>query len=287
MKILRFIRRSETSHFAIICFCFLLYLSGCKTLTPARLRTPEDLARDEVVQKVSESSPHLFSTLTDTRISLRIRQELEHDTERYPSVGGVLAFDKELPGVWLRGERFGRNLFTLRSYKDSFWLELPHSHEVVVGSREAYRRMPQMVRPNEILLWFASPQWLGLTWEDTVMDIRAGEYVFEVKIDGFPVRRVHVDGFDFHINSIFIYDIMGGVDTAVHMNRYSDIDGEIFPHRLIVNRPRDGFEIALQLGRPEFGRELPERTFMPRSRPGWRHIDLDRQHNAVITIPQE
>lgn len=264
--------------YALIVFFWLLpgllYLPGCRAF-PLRPRVPpERLSRGEVVDRIYERT-HFFSTMTDTRITLRAVHEDVDGRHSFPPAGGVLAFDRMLPGLWLRAEKFGQNIFTLRAHGDDFWLELPDSREVVTGGRAAYRRMPHLVRPGEILLWLAPPDWLGLNLDSTAMTVTGGEYVFEVSLNGFPLRRVSVDGYDFHVNSIATYDILGQVDTLVVMDRHRRLNGAVFPHRFTVSRPHAGYEVSLQLGRPEFDRPLPERTFQPRSRPGWKHIDLD------------
>ncbi len=262
-----------------------LFSTGCRTMPGRLFRRPEDLKREEIIDRLHEHAP-VFTTLTDARVSLRITQEMEAGRERYPSVGGVLAFDKTLPGLWLRAERFGQNIFTLRAHENSFWLEIPDSAEIITGSEAAYERMPHLVRPREVLLWFASPEWLGLDWDTTSMETTRNEYVFEVTLGGFPLRRISVDRYDLNINSIMTYDIFGTVDTSVTLDRYRRLNGRVFPHRLSVYRPQSGYTITLQLGQPRFNRELPVQTFLPRRRPGWNHIDLDRQSPYDIRGPE-
>ncbi len=261
--------------------------TGCRALYPVTFRTPPpELSPREVVDRVYDNT-FMFSTLTDSNMSLRIAYKDGSRWKRTPSMKGLLAVDRTIPGVWLRTEKFGQNIFTLRSHKESFWLEIPDTGEIITGSENAYQQMPYLIRPNEILLWFTPPDWLGLTWDATTMTTLPDVYVFEVKLNGFPLRSVHVDRYNFTINSIKTYNIVGDVDTEVVMERYHESDRTSFPHRITVHRIHSGYELRLQLDDPDFNRELPERTFLPRSRPGWRHIDLDRTPAGSIKGLQE
>ncbi len=248
---------------------------GCRAIPLRRLRRPQELSREEVIAALEERTLH-FSTLRDTRGSLDIVRETVEGRERFPSVRALMAFDRELPGLYLRTERLGQNIFTLRAHKDGFWLEIPDTHEIITGSDKAYERMPHLIRPGEAALWFANPRWLGLTWDKTLMHTGRHEYVFEVELSGFPFRKVTVDRYDLHINSITSYDILAEINTVVEMDRYRWREGGLFPYRLAIYRPQEGYDITLNLGRPEFDHDIPESFFMPRERPGWEHIDLDR-----------
>ena len=256
-------------------FLFAFFLSGCRGISIRPSEPAEELSRREVIARLSEQT-RFFTSITDTKFSLRIVQEVDGKRERSPSVGGVLAFDSMLPGLWLRTERLGQNIFTLRAHQDSFWLELPDSREIITGSDRTYERMPQLARPEEILLWFAPPHWLGLTRDNTAMKTTEEEYVFLVTLKGLPLRSVNVDRRGLHINSVTTYDILGQVHTNVTMERHRTVNGAVFPHRIVIERPLEGYEITLRLGQPEFDRDFPEQAFLPRERPGWRHIDLDR-----------
>ncbi len=249
---------------------------GCRALPFRPLRPPEELSRREVIEGVA-ARQHFFSSVYDTRISLRVVEEAAGGRERHPLVRGILIFDRTVPGLRLRAERFGRNIFSLRALGESFWLEIPENREVVTGGEAAHARMPHLVWPAEIALWFAPPDWLGLTWDGTTMETTRADYVFEVTLEGFPLRRVSVDRRDLHITSITTYDVFGDVDTCVVLDRYGEVNGAVFPHRLGVSRPRPGFHITLQFSSPQFDRRFSESDFQPPARPGYRHIDLDRQ----------
>ncbi len=253
------------------------FSSGCRTIPAGPFRTREELSREEVVDALYQNTLH-FTTLTDTRISLRVVEETDRGRQRYPSVGGILVFDKMFPGLWLRAEKFGQNVFSLRAHAGGFWLEIPDSREIITGTEAAYEHIPHLVQPGEIMLWFAPPELMGLTWESTKMNTSRHEYLFDVRLNGYSLRRVAVNRRDLTIRSITSYDVLGLVDTVVSMDRYGSVNGSVFPHRIVVCRPRAGYELTLRFSSPRFDREFDrERAFLPPAgRSGWKHIDLDR-----------
>jgi len=235
---------------------------GCSIFRSPLGPVPPPLSRAEVVRLVGERSRR-FVTVRDTGISLNIWVMTEKGMKKQPSLGGVLAFDSLRPGLWLRAEKLGQKVFNLRAGADYFWLELPDTREVVTGSRAAYTKLPELIEPYEVMFWFASPEWLGLTWDSTRMSVEPEHYRFDVR-----------SGVD--------YDLLGRVSTVVRLESYRETGGVLFPRRLVVERVLAGYRIELRLGRPQFNRPIDPRAFAPAKRPGWRHIDLDREPVSAV-----
>ena len=63
----------------------------------------------------------------------------------------------------------------------------------------------------------------------------------------------------------------------VDLERYKHTGELEFPRRVTVWRPQAGYRVRLGLGRPKLNKVIPSSAFEPLPRPGWRHIDLDRQ----------
>jgi hypothetical protein len=237
---------------------------------------PPPLPPGQVVEAL-EARSRRFVSLVDTGISLRIEIRTRRGWEAQPALGGWLAFDSLRPGLWLRAEKLGQKIFSLRAGLHHFWLEIPDTREVVTGSEEAYAGLPWLIHPSEVLFWFGSPRWLGLTLSGTRMRLQPEHYRFEVLADELLLRVVLVDRRRLVISEIVEYDLLGRVTTRVRMDRHRETDGFEFPRRLTVERVAEGYRIRLRLGRPRFNKSIQGAAFTPKARPGWRHIDLDRE----------
>ena len=251
-------------------------LGGC-SLLPAGVGPPlPALGRTEVVQMLRERAAN-FRSVQDDDLTLIIEVVTESGMRRQPALGGVMAFDSLRPGLWLRAEKLGQKVFSLRAGADYLWLEIPDTKEVVTGGRAAFAKLPQLVLPYDVMFWFGSPDWLGLSWGSTVMTIEPECYRFDVMAGSLLLRSVLVDRRRVVVTRILDYDLLGRLSTEVSMDRHEEAQGMLFPSRLTVWRPVAGCRIQLRLGDPEFNRTISEDAFRPLNRPGWRHVDLDKE----------
>jgi len=233
---------------------------------------PPPIERAQVEVALAEQAAR-FHTVTDADISLKIAVIAEDGTEeRWPSLGGVLAFDSALPGMWLRAEKFGQKVFSLRARPDGFWMEFPDTREVVTGSAAAYAALPHLIHPHEAVLWLGPPEHLGVTHDTTRMTLESEDYRFDAFAHG---RTVWVDRRRVVISRIVEYDRQGYEVLEVDLERYKRTGEVVFPRRITVRRPQAGYRVRLGLGRPKFNKTIPPSAFEPKPRPGWRPIDLD------------
>ncbi len=233
---------------------------------------PPALPAPRVVDAVDERAGR-FYTLKDTDIGMRIQTP----GGRSPGIGGILVYDRLLPGLWLRGEKLTRPVFSLKALGTRFWLAIPHTREVITGGPVAYARIPFLLRPGEIERMLAGPDGLGLTWPDTEMDVDGDFYRFEVPVLGGRYAQILVDRRDLVVRVIRRYDPAGRLTAQMHLDDYKEVDGRPFPRTLTVLRLDGRIRMRLKLGNPELNTPLPPEIFKPRSRPGWRVIDLDSQ----------
>jgi len=251
----------------------VLACAGCPLFKPPPL---PPMPRGQILQTLRERTDR-FSTVVDADISLRIATTYEGKTERTPTLGGVLAFDPVLPGLWLRAEKIGRQVFDLKALGMDFSLLLPQSGEVVTGGPIAYAKLPYLIRPDEVQTMLGGPETLGLSWPATTV-ARLGEGdLFNVSVLGALYRTVLVDPGTADILRITDYDVLGQVVTDIRLSDYVALKGTRFPRRLQVDRPLDGVSVDLRLGDPELNKPIPLQFFKPHSLAGYRHIDLDMQ----------
>ncbi len=247
--------------------------AGCP-LIPRRPLPP--MPREQILQTLRQRAAD-FTTVVDPDISLRISTTYEGKTERTPSLGGVLAFDRVLPGLWLRAEKIGHEIFDLKALGMDFSLLLPESGEVVTGGPIAYAKLPYLIRPDEVQTMFGGPETLGLSWSSTTMAVLDKGDLFSVSIFGSLYRAILVDPGTADILRITDYDVLGRTISEITLSDYEELQGTRFPRRLQVDRPLDGVSVDLRLGDPDLKKVIPIQFFRPHRQAGYRHVDLDRQ----------
>jgi len=249
---------------------------GCCILGRGLGPVPPPLPRSEILAALSQRAEQ-FQTVYDTGITLTVELETDKGMETQPRLGGILAFNRRLPGLWMRAEKMTVRVFELHALGERFSLELPDKREFVTGGREAYEKLPYLIHPYEAIAWFGAPGWLGLNGDST-MQLEENDYRFDVFLDGLLIRSVFVDRRTVAISRIVDYDLIGNVHTAVLMDRYRKVGNMEFPHQLTVDRPLYGCRVTLKLSSPKFNNPKVDnrKIFEPRKPPpGWDVIDLD------------
>ena len=272
-------RRVGVGPLLLLCVTFLA--QGCCLLRPGP--PPAPLPARQVIEAVRARSAS-FRTVTDTNISLSITTRVDGKPKKLPRLGGLVAFNAALPGLWLDAEKMTRRVFTLKALRSQFWLKLYKSREMFIGSEAAYERMPELVRPGEVRSLFAEPEVLGLSWPDTRMVVEPDDYRFDVRIGGALRRQVYVDRRQLVLSGIRRYDALGRLQTEVRLGDYGRSGGTLFPRRLTVRRPQSGTTIVLRLDEPKLDKVLPEETFIMRPEVGWKVYDLDREDVSGIPL---
>jgi hypothetical protein len=259
---------------ALLLACLALLCGGCTILKRPPALPP--MSQDQILQDLRLRAAQ-FNTIVDADISLKIATTVDGETQRTPSLGGVLAFDSRLPGLWLRTEKVGHQVFDLKAIGMDFSLKLPQTGEVVTGGPVAYARLPYLIRPDEVQTMFAGPEALGLSWPATTMLTDSEGDLFRVNVLGALFRTVLVEPPTADILRIVDYDVLGRVVTDIRLSDYEAIGSTRFPLHLSVERPLDGVQVELRLGRPELNKPIPLQFFRPHPLEGYRHVDLDRQ----------
>jgi hypothetical protein len=241
-----------------------------------RAPPPPPIPRQQVIEQVRAHTT-AFHTVKDGDISLHITTTEDGKPKRLPSLGGVIAFNADLPGLRIEAEKMTKSIFSLKALGDRFWLALYETQEMVVGGPVAYSKLPSLIRPDEVRGFFSDPEWLGLTWQETTMTVEEGNYRFDVRVLGMLRRQVSVDRRQLVVTTVCRYDALGRMVTRLDLGDYEETGGTLFPHALTVDRPLDGVKVELELGDPKLNVDLPVQAFRPTERPGWKVIDLDRE----------
>ncbi len=277
-----FLRDSRRSVIARVCagllLCTVLAAVGCPSLPPPSPPLPR-----EIVIALVRAQETTFHSVKDGDISLAITETVDGKAKRLPTLGGSIAFNSELPGLWLIGTKVTKTIFSLKALGPRFWLALYRTEELVTGGPAAYEKLPTLLRPDEVRSFFADPEWLGLTGPDTTMTTGEDNYQFDVYSGGVLRRQVLVERQLVVVRSIRRYDPLGRLETQIDMADYDLTDGVLFPRVLTVDRPLLGVKVELSLSDPKLNVELPANVFLPPELPeGWKQIDLDREPLSAV-----
>ena len=79
-----------------------------------------------------------------------------------------------------------------------------------------------------------------------------------------------------------IYDLRGNVVTDAHYQNYKDFDGTSFPSTIGIERPREDYDITLNMVKLEINKTLTDDQFALEQPPGAEVVHLD-QPNASMT----
>lgn len=83
-----------------------------------------------------------------------------------------------------------------------------------------------------------------------------------------------------------IYDQQGNVETDAHYQSYKDFDGTEFPNTIVIERPREDYDITLNMVKLEINKTLTDDQFTLEQPPGAEVVNLD-QPNATVTKPSD
>jgi len=275
------LRSSNASHSRRILVGIVLSVglcgSGCVPVRPL----PPPLSKEVVTEMVRVQSG-TFRSVKDGDITLNITTTEDGETRSLPSLGGAIGFNAELPGVYLVATKVTKTVFTLRARGQQFWLALPRTNEMVIGSLPAYEKLPWLIRPDEVRGFFADPEWLGLTWPDTTMTMEEDDYRFDIFIAGILRRQVFVDRRLVVVSSIRRYDALRRLETEIDLADYELTDNALFPRRLTVDRPLNGVKTDLELSDPKLNVDFPAQTFSPPDLSKWKVINLDYEPVSAV-----
>ena len=265
-----------------------LLAAGCGLL-PGR-RTPEPAWTQKGVAAELRGRFRNIRTLKAGDVSLQSSSRVQGITRETPTLGGVLALNPHLPGLWLRTEKLGQQIFTLGVLKNRFWMQIPQTRELVVGGGPAFRKLPYVLRPRELAALVGSPRQLGLQASSTVFRIHPRQYVFDVwRDENTLAREIFVNRRDLTVRRVLYYGAQERVLAEVKLSDYQMVDGIPLPHHLYLHRPQAGVRTHVWLDEPQINAVPPRQMrpfFTTPRKPGWRRINLNRQPLSDIKALQ-
>lgn len=270
---------------AVCALLLVVFSSGCCAFRKQLPPPPPPLSRYHVIEALKKNQKD-FAAFVDGSADAKIQHRRDDDWRTDLTFGAVLAFDRGGddrggPFLYVRAEKVGMEVFTLKTSGNSFTLRLPDTKEFVYGSGRALDKLPEMIRGTDLQLMTADPDTLGLGPDSASFRWNDENYVFEVGgLTGYRLARVAVDRRELVLKGVTLYDSAGDKTLVVqlrdHERPHEPRDWPTpVPYRIIVKRPQFGLKVTVRLGRPKMKEEIPGAFFKAKAPPGWRAICLD------------
>jgi len=94
-------------------------------------------------------------------------------------------------------------------------------------------------------------------------------------------RRIEFSRIDLLPHRQRIYDQQGNVATDVHYPDYKDYDGMKFPSIIQIERPRENYDITLNMVKLEINKPLTDDQFALEQPPGAEVVNLDQPNSSA------
>ncbi len=196
--------------------------------------------------------------------------------------------------------------FDMVSNGQEFKVWIPPKNKFVVGSNNADNYQPdkrlENLRPQYIYDALLLPD-IGQdeiavmeNGYETVLDSkkhRAEQPDYELAVirkgaDGWYLsRRIEFSRTDLLPHRQRIYDQQGNVATDVHYQNYKDFDGITFPSTIAIERPRENYDITLNMVKLEINKPLTDDQFALEQPPGAEVVHLDRPNAGAVKAPDD
>jgi len=190
--------------------------------------------------------------------------------------------------------------FDMVSNGQEFKVWIPTRNKFVVGSNNNDNYQPdkrlENLRPqyiyDAVLLPDIGPDEIAVLENgyETVLDSkkhRAEQPDYELAVirkgtDGWYLsRRIEFSRTDLLPHRQRIYDQQGNVATDVHYQNYKDFDGTTFPNTIAIERPRENYDITLNMVKLEINKTLTDDQFALEQPAGAEVVHLDQPNSGA------
>jgi outer membrane lipoprotein-sorting protein len=193
--------------------------------------------------------------------------------------------------------------FDMVSDGRQFKLWIPPQNKFVIGSSKANadtyqpdKRLenirPQYIYDTLLLPEIASDEIAVLeNGYETVLDakkhrVEQPDYELAVIRRGpqgwYLSRRVEFSRTDLLPHRQRIYDLQGNVATDAHYQDYKDFEGTTFPNTIQIDRPRENYDLTLNMVKLEVNKALTDDQFVLERPVGAEVVNLDQANSSAV-----
>lgn len=253
-------RRKLLAIVPILCFS----LSGClvrrRVVAPAGEKVPRPLltaTREELLHRVHQISDPIQSFTMKADMSPSIGGIHGGQVTDYPTISGVIMFLKP-DNIRVVGldPVIHSTAFDMVSIGNDFRVSIPLKSQFIEGQNSApatSKNKLENLRPSAFLtaLLINPPDPNAITFvQDDTSETKAVYILITIGHDGdryFPLRNIYFDRYTLQVNRQKTFDKEGEIVSETRYSSWSDHNGIQFPSTIDIQRPKDGYEVVLQV----------------------------------------
>jgi hypothetical protein len=175
----------------------------------------------------------------------------------YPTISGVIMFLKP-DNIRVVGldPVIHSTAFDMVSIGNDFRVSIPLKSQFIEGQNSApatSKNKLENLRPSAFLtaLLINPPDRNAITFvQDDTSETKAVYILMTIGHDGnryFPLRNIYFDRYTLQVNRQKTFDKDGEIVSETRYSSWSDHNGIQFPSTIDIQRPKDGYEVVLQV----------------------------------------
>jgi outer membrane lipoprotein-sorting protein len=254
-------RRELTSFFLVF---LMFWQAGClvrrRTVAPQGQKVPKPLlsaSKEELIQRLHQIYDPIQSFTIKTDMSPSIGSLFGGQVTDYPTVTGYILFLRpdNIRVIGLDPVIHSTG-FDMVSTGNEFRVSIPVKSQFIEGRNDApaaSNNKLENLRPTAFLhaLLIRPPDPGDITFaEDDTNETRATYILMMIGHDSdhyFPLRNVYFDRYTLQINRQKTFDKNGEILSETRYSNWQVHNGIAFPATIDIQRPKDGYEVVLDI----------------------------------------
>lgn len=246
-------------------FFLCIFSSGCfvrrRVVAPQGTRVAKPLlsaTKEELIEKIHQVSDPIQSFTMKTDMSPSVGSLYGGQVTDYPTISGFIIFQKpdsiRIVGLDLV---IHSTAFDMVSTGNDFRVSIPAKSQFIEGRNDApasSKNKLENLRPaaflNALLISPPDPGKDISFVEDDTNETKAVYILMVIRHDGdqyYPVRNVYFDRYTLQIARQKTFDTGGNVLSETRYSGWALHNSILFPSTIDVQRPKDGYEVVLNV----------------------------------------
>jgi hypothetical protein len=259
-------RRELTS--VLLLLLLTLLQAGClvrrRTVAPQGQKVPRPLltaTKAELIQRIRQIYDPIQSFTIKTNMSPSIGSLFGGEVTDYPTITGYILFLRpDTIRVIGLDPVIHSTAFDMVSNGNDFKVSVPVKSTFFEGRNDAptnSKNKLENLRPSAFLnaLLLPAPDPANTFLEDDTNESKAIYILMTIGREGdhyYPIRNVYFDRYTLEIDRQKTFDKEGGILSETRYSNWNAHNGIRFPSTIDIQRPKDGYEVVLDISDIKF-----------------------------------
>ncbi len=280
----------------------ILLLAGCgvsqtRVIPVEELPFPVlDASRSELIEGLEEISRSISTLRATVNITATVGALTTGEETTYRETQGFIVVERP-SRIRMRGVAPLAlvTVFDMWSDGETFQVNVPIQNRVFIGDTSGTTQAENAIlnlRPQHIMdslfvdidPFVDSSNVLPVLYEE--VDGRRSFYVFEFidsgREDPEVLERIWIDRRDLRVSRKQVFGAKGIRETDVSYEFYQELEGAIFPRRIMIERPVEDYSLEINFESTELNVALDESVFMRSAPAGSELVDLDEPESDQL-----